>query len=281
MVFCIVQSLVMKNGFTTITQTRKNLGDHLVMLQHQQQSGTFMKKSSCCVFGGISLVSYIMSCSNRTKPLLGLSTEHNWQDWTEYTKKNAPSTTPNTTVILMLDNARPNVAAPVKTYLETLNWEVLSPQPYSPDIAPSDYYLFRSMAHNLSEQHFTSYEDTKNSVDSWIASKDEAFFRRGIRMLPEKWEKVVASDWLRLKHYVPLFHKKCPIFDQKRRKLIYTHNIRTQYEYVITYTKQTFHRVSPPKVQFMSSLRQLKSTLQWFYRSNAEINNENRTRGRR
>ena len=28
-------------------------------------------------FGGINLVSYIMSCSNRTKPLLGLSTEHN------------------------------------------------------------------------------------------------------------------------------------------------------------------------------------------------------------
>jgi len=26
------------------------------------------------------------------------------------------------------------------------------------------------------------------------ASKDEAFFRRGIHMLPEKWEKVVASD---------------------------------------------------------------------------------------
>jgi len=50
------------------------------------------------------------------------------------------------------------------------------------------------MTHGLSEQHFTSYEDTKNWVDSWIASKDEAFFRRGIRMLPETWGKVVTSD---------------------------------------------------------------------------------------
>ena len=48
--------------------------------------------------------------------------------------------------------------------------------------------------HGLSEQHFTSYENTKNWVDSWITSKDEAFFRRGIRILPERWEKVVASD---------------------------------------------------------------------------------------
>lgn len=97
-------------------------------------------------------------------------------------------------VILQHDNARPHVAKPVKTYLETLQWEVLPHPPYSPDIAPSDYYLFRSMTHALSEQKFTSYETCKKWVDSWIASKDEAFFRAGIRKLPERWEKVVASD---------------------------------------------------------------------------------------
>lgn len=97
-------------------------------------------------------------------------------------------------VILLHDNARPHVAKPVKTYLETLNWEVLSHPPYSPDIAPSDYHLFRSMAHGLAEHRFHSYEDTKKWVDSWIASKDVSFFRRGIHMLPERWEKVVASD---------------------------------------------------------------------------------------
>jgi len=36
-------------------------------------------------------------------------------------------------------------------------------------------------------------EDTKNCIDDWIASKDEAFFRRDIHMLPERWEKVMAS----------------------------------------------------------------------------------------
>jgi len=34
----------------------------------------------------------------------------------------------------------------------------------------------------------------KIRIDDWIASKNEAFFRRGIHMLPERWEKVVASD---------------------------------------------------------------------------------------
>lgn len=81
----------------------------------------------------------------------------------------------NDKIILLHDNARPHVTVPVKNYLETLNWEVLPHPPYSPDIAPSDYHLFRSMAHGLSEQHYTFLEDAKNWVDSWIASKDEDF----------------------------------------------------------------------------------------------------------
>ncbi|GFY29008.1 mariner Mos1 transposase [Trichonephila clavipes] len=65
---------------------------------------------------------------------------------------------------------------------------------YSPDLPPSDYHLFRSLAHGLADQHFRSYEEVKNWIDSWITSKDDQFFQRGIRTMPERWEKVVASD---------------------------------------------------------------------------------------
>ncbi|GBP91934.1 Mariner Mos1 transposase [Eumeta japonica] len=96
-------------------------------------------------------------------------------------------------VILLHDNVRPHVAKPVKTYLGTLKWDVLPHPPYSPDIKPSDYHLFRSMAHGLTDQKFTSYEDFQNSVDMWISSKDKEFFQRGIRLLSERWQKVVES----------------------------------------------------------------------------------------
>jgi len=62
-------------------------------------------------------------------------------------------------VILLHDNARPHVTKLVKETLETLRWEVLPHAAYSPDCAPSDYYLFRPMTHALAEEHFNSYED--------------------------------------------------------------------------------------------------------------------------
>ena len=86
------------------------------------------------------------------------------------------------TSILQHVNGRSNVAKRVKTYFETLKWEVLP------------YYLFRSMAHGLAHQHFRSYGEIKKWIDSWFASKDALFFRDGIRQLPERWKEVVTSD---------------------------------------------------------------------------------------
>ncbi|GFW19028.1 hypothetical protein TNCV_165411 [Trichonephila clavipes] len=62
------------------------------------------------------------------------------------------------------------------------------------DIAPSDYPSFQLMTHGLSEQNFVLYGDTHNSVDSWIASKGEEFFPRGIRMLPKRRGKLMVRS---------------------------------------------------------------------------------------
>ncbi|UYV81691.1 hypothetical protein LAZ67_20001994 [Cordylochernes scorpioides] len=48
------------------------------------------------------------------------------------------------------------------------------------------------MQHGLADQPFSNYDEVKKWIDEWIAAKEPAFFRDGIRQLPERWGKVVG-----------------------------------------------------------------------------------------
>ena len=97
-------------------------------------------------------------------------------------------------VILLHDNAPSHTAKLVKETIEAFDWEILSHAAYSPDLTPSDYYLFASMEHALAQQRFTSYEDVPKWLDDWFGSKEQQFFWRGIHKLSDRWEKCIASD---------------------------------------------------------------------------------------
>ena len=97
-------------------------------------------------------------------------------------------------IIFHHNNAQPHVAIPVKNYFENSVWEVLPHPPYSLDLAPSDYHLFRSMQNALTRMRFTSEQSIKKCLDSFLASKPTQFFWDGIHKLPERWEKVIDFD---------------------------------------------------------------------------------------
>jgi len=149
---------MMKNGSTMIIQRRGNHEDHHASTAKPNIHG---KKLMLCIWWDqLGIVYYELLKPNET--ITGALYRTQLMRLSRALKeKRAHYCSRHNKIILLHDNARPHVAAPVKTYLETLKWEVLPHPPYSPDIAPSDYYLFRSMTHGLSE-HFTSYEDTKN-----------------------------------------------------------------------------------------------------------------------
>jgi histone-lysine N-methyltransferase SETMAR len=45
-------------------------------------------------------------------------------------------------ILLLHDNARPHTAACTVETLRNLKWEVMEHPAHSPDLAPSDFYLF-------------------------------------------------------------------------------------------------------------------------------------------
>ena len=83
-------------------------------------------------------------------------------------------------VILLRDNAPSHTAKTIKETIEAFSWEILSHAAYSSNLASSDYYLFTSMGHALSDRHFTSYENVRKWLDDWFVSKERQFFWRGI-----------------------------------------------------------------------------------------------------
>ncbi|KZC14855.1 Histone-lysine N-methyltransferase SETMAR [Dufourea novaeangliae] len=97
-------------------------------------------------------------------------------------------------VVFHQDNARPHTSLVTRQKLLQLEWDTMPHPPYSPDLAPSDYYLFRSLPNFLDGKIFTSNEEVKNHPDQFFASKDQKFYERGIMLLPERWQKVLDQN---------------------------------------------------------------------------------------
>ncbi|KAK6730621.1 hypothetical protein RB195_007221 [Necator americanus] len=92
---------------------------------------------------------------------------------------------------LLHDNARPHVAK--KTSQKIL--ELSLDPPYSPDLAPSDYHLFRSLQHHLEDKRYDDCDDLESDLRAFFVSKSPEFCAKGIRDLDvRRWQKVVDVD---------------------------------------------------------------------------------------
>lgn len=97
-------------------------------------------------------------------------------------------------IVFLHDNATPHTARDTRDLLERLDWEVLPHPPYSPDIAPSDFHLFRSLKSWLKGRRFNSVEDIQTALQEYFDYKDEAFYARGINSVCDRWEQVIAFE---------------------------------------------------------------------------------------
>ena len=97
-------------------------------------------------------------------------------------------------VIFHHDKATPHTSLVTRQKLLRIGWKVMLHPPYSPDLAPSDYYLFRSLQNSLNGKTFNDDEAVKSHLVQFFADKNQKFYERGIMKLPKRWQKVIEQN---------------------------------------------------------------------------------------
>lgn len=97
-------------------------------------------------------------------------------------------------VVFLDDNASCHTSELTTAKLRRFGWERLDHPSYSPDLAPSDYHLFRSLQSFLRGKKFDNVDKARESLREFFDSKDADFYRRGIEKLPERWQEVIDFD---------------------------------------------------------------------------------------
>ena len=87
-------------------------------------------------------------------------------------------------ILLQQDNARVHSCKIAMDAVEQNWYELIPPAPaYSPDLAPSNYFLFPNLKKDIRGRHFRSNEEVVAAVEEWVRDKDPGFFSSGLMAL--------------------------------------------------------------------------------------------------
>ena len=65
---------------------------------------------------------------------------------------------------------------------------------YSPDLAPSDYFLFPNLKKDIRGRHFRPNEEVVVAVEEWVRDKGPGFFSSGLMALEQSWSKCIILE---------------------------------------------------------------------------------------
>ena len=81
-------------------------------------------------------------------------------------------------IYFLHDNARPHVAKSTHQKLLSLEWITIPHPPYSPDLAPTDYHLYRSLSNYLREKKIQRREPDQNGSPQLLRPKHSRLLRK-------------------------------------------------------------------------------------------------------
>ena len=78
--------------------------------------------------------------------------------------------------------------------VERNGYELISHPAYSPDLVPSDYFLYPNLKKDIRGRHFRSNEEVVAAVEEWVRDKDPGFFSSGLMALEHRWSKRIILE---------------------------------------------------------------------------------------
>ena len=88
-------------------------------------------------------------------------------------------------IVLLHDNARPHTALQTQVLLrEKIHRDIFEHPPYSPDLAPSDFFPFPKLKELLAGKRFANDEDLKNAVGGHMVWRGYTQTGAKVRQVP-------------------------------------------------------------------------------------------------
>lgn len=99
----------------------------------------------------------------------------------------------NQPLYLLHDNAPIHTASHTQEAIQERGFTSLPHPPYSPDLAPSDFHMFRHLKKHLRGHHFHNKQELEATVTEYLTSRPQKFYQDAFAELLIRWQKCINN----------------------------------------------------------------------------------------
>ena len=89
-------------------------------------------------------------------------------------------------VLFHQDNTLPHTSSQALAAIPSAGFELLIHPPYTPELAPGDFYLFLKLKEFVKGRKFADDNEVIYATNSWLEGRDQQFFYNGIQGLEKR-----------------------------------------------------------------------------------------------
>jgi len=109
-------------------------------------------------------------------------------------RRKKPELGENQTWMLHHDNVPAHVSLLIRSYLVKHQTYLVPHPPYSPDLAPADFFLLLQLKITLKRRRFQTTEEIQENAIRELRAITESAFQEAFQQWKELWERYIASS---------------------------------------------------------------------------------------